>query len=78
MPGKSSGLPQLPVVRVIRCLRTGRYFTGLDWTADLSQAQTFPDEVQAVRACVRHGLQNVELVVRVPGFFTDLCTVRLG
>ena len=78
MPGKSSGLPQLPVVRVIRCLRTGRYFTGQDWTSDPSHAQAFPDEAQAIRTCVHHRLVNVELVVRIPGFITDLCTVRLG
>lgn len=58
-------------------MRTGRYFTGLDWTSDPNQAQRYPDEVQAMRACVRHGLKNVELVVRVPGFLNDLCTVRL-
>ncbi len=56
--------------RLLRCRKTHRYFNGDGWTADPSQAQVFPDEIDAARACVIHKLHNVELVLRTQ--FTGL------
>ncbi len=70
-----ANLQKQTVCRLVRCRQTGRYFKQGGWTDDPSQALTFADEIEAVRACVRHGLNNVELVFRVPGGLSDLfCT----
>ncbi len=50
--------------RLLRCRTTHRYFNGQDWTPDPSQAQIFPDEFDAARACLAHDLHDVELVLR--------------
>ncbi len=50
--------------RILRCRKTHRYFNGEGWTDNPSQAQVFPDEVDAARACVTHNLHEVELVLR--------------
>jgi hypothetical protein len=61
--------------RMIRCRRTFRYFKNGDWTEDPVQASTFSDQIEVVRTCVRYGLNNIGLVLRVPGGETDLfCT----
>ena len=66
---------RMGVVRVIRCKHTSRYFGEQGWTEDLGGAQIFGDNIGAVRTCVEHGLNNVELVLRVPGSSHDLfCT----
>jgi hypothetical protein len=63
------------VVRLLRCTRTHRYFTGDGWSGDSNQAKIFADEIDAVRACVYGGLENVELVLRAHGAHADLfCT----
>lgn len=64
-----------PVIRMLRCRDTLRYFTGEGWSEDPEFAQLFPDEFGAVRACVSNRLDNVELVLRVSGSQTELfCT----
>ena len=69
------GLHERAVCRFVRCRKTRRYFKPGGWTDDPSQALAFADEIEAVRACVQHGLNNVELVLRVPGGLSDLfCT----
>ncbi len=50
--------------RLLRCQKTKRYYTGYRWSDDPSQAQVFPDEIDAARACVTHNLHEVELVLR--------------
>ena len=65
------------ICRLIRCVNTGRYFTGDDWSGDPSQAKVFRDEVDAVRACVEHDLTGVELVLRAPGSHADLFTTSI-
>ncbi len=63
------------VVRMIRCKHTARYFGESGWTDDAKAARIFGDNLGAVRTCVEHGLNNVELVLRVPGSSHDLfCT----
>ena len=64
-----------PVVRMLRCRATRRYFTGEGWSENADSAQLFTDEFGAVRACVSCELDNVELVLRVDGSQTDIfCT----
>lgn len=66
---------KMGVIRVIRCKNTFRYFGDGGWTEDEKGARTFGDNIGAVRTCVQHGLNNVELVLRVPGSSHDLfCT----
>ncbi len=60
------------VERLLRCAKTHQYFNSGGWTADPREAARFPDVIEAVRACVANGLQNVELVLRVPGSNTEL------
>ncbi len=55
------------ILRLIRCGKTRRYFKDGSWTEDSHQATTFTDEMDAVRACIENGLNNVELVLRAPG-----------
>jgi hypothetical protein len=63
------------VNRLLRCRKTQRYFDGEKWTSEVSRAKTYGDEIEAVRACVHHGLTNVELVLRTPGGDSELfCT----
>ncbi|HYG33375.1 MAG TPA: hypothetical protein VEC99_01245 [Clostridia bacterium] len=58
--------------RMLRCRKTLRYFKDGGWTSDPNEAKTFPDEIEAVRACVQYNLNDVELVLRAPGSLTDL------
>lgn len=63
------------VNRLIRCRRTHRYFKDGTWTDNAVEASTYGDEMEAVRACVDHGLKNIELVLRAQGSQADLfCT----
>ncbi len=50
--------------KLLRCLKTHRYFTGGGWTEDPGKAIAFPDGIDAARACVTHNLHDVELVLR--------------
>jgi hypothetical protein len=59
-------------VRLLRCRRTNRYFCEGGWTEDATQAKAFMDEMDAVRACLNHSLEEVELVLREPGSDVDL------
>ncbi len=62
------------IIRLLRCCKTQRFFTGDGWTEDASRAKIFTDEIAAARACVENQLENVELVLRAAGADTDLFT----
>ena len=66
-----------PVLRLLRCKRTKRYFTGDSWVDDASLAKCFDDQTDAVSACVQHDLTDIELVLRMPDTQTDLFTTAL-
>ena len=68
----------LPVARLLRCRKTKRYFTGRGWSDDPAHAEIFPKQLDAVRACVSHNLENIELVLRIGGTQAELfvTTVR--
>jgi hypothetical protein len=57
----------VPIQRLLRCGRTGRYLKGEGWTPDIAQATRFPTQAVAVVLCIERGLQNVELVLLGPG-----------
>ncbi len=66
----------VPVVRLLRCRKTQRYFTGQGWSDNPACAEKFQEQLAAVRACLAHKLDNMELVLRHDGGQTDLfCTV---
>jgi hypothetical protein len=73
-----SNMKNLPVARLLRCRETQRYFTGQGWSEDPTRAEVFDDPLDAVRACLSHDLQNIEMVLRVGGTQVDLfsTTVR--
>jgi hypothetical protein len=62
------------VVRLLRCRRTKRYLAEKGWTEDLESAKVFCDVMEAAQACVRHGLVDVELVLRANGGSAELFT----
>ena len=60
------------VLRLLRCKRTNRYFTGYSWVDDASLAKCFHDQTDAACACVEHELTDIELVLRMPDSQADL------
>lgn len=72
---ESSSEQEAKVVRLIRCKQSYKYFGDAGWTEDATGAKAFEDNLGAVMACVEHDLNDVELVLRVPGSKHDLfCT----
>ncbi len=65
------------VIRLLRCRRTNRYFREPGWTEDLNLAKAFPCAMEAVLACARHGLSDVELVLRTTSGDADLFTTDM-
>ena len=65
------------VLRFVRCQRTGRYFMSGRWTRNWSEANTFDDVLEAMHACSRHNLRNVELALRVDGAVSDIFRTQL-
>ncbi len=64
-----------PIQRVLRHKRSREYFTGDGWTGNLEHARTFQDSLEAAQTCIRCGLSEVEMVLRVKGGTADLyCT----
>ncbi len=62
-------------VRVLRCRKSSRYFTGGEWSTDPAQAKVYPQVIDVARECVLHNLHEVELVLRTALFGADLfCT----
>ena len=50
--------------RLITSKETGEFFNRGKWTADVKQAQAFPDPASAMAACSKYKLKGVELVFR--------------
>jgi hypothetical protein len=63
---------RLATSRLLRCRKTERYFTGTGWTDDPARAKVFADVIEAIIACVEHRLEEIELVLRIPGGSADL------
>ena len=63
------------VKRLIRRRGSPVYCKDGGWTNQVEEAEIFIDVVDAVEACVRRGLENVELVIRFPNAKGDIfCT----
>jgi hypothetical protein len=58
--------------RCLRCSRTHRFWKPDGWTTDPEEAARFADEMEAVRACVTHQLQDIELVLLHPEDHTEV------
>ncbi len=63
--------------RLLRCRKTNRYFSEGGWTADPRRASVYADEIEAARACVAHGLSEVDLVLRRAGTTAELFATQL-
>jgi len=50
--------------RLLRNLKTGEYFAMTKWTPDEAEAYCFQGPLEAINACIEHGLRDVELVLR--------------
>ena len=72
-----SNIKNLPVARLLRCRQTQRYFTGQGWSEDPARAEVFEDPLEAVRACLSHDLQNIEMVLRIGGTQVDLFSTKV-
>ena len=52
-------------VRILRCRKSNRYFTGGEWSPDPAQAKVYPQVIDVARECVSYNLHEVELVLRL-------------
>jgi hypothetical protein len=57
---------QKPIKRVLRRQDSGEYLMDGGWTNLLDEAINFDDAFEAVEICVRLGLKDIDLVLRVP------------
>ncbi len=56
----------LPAMRrVIRRVTSHEYFRKGQWTIDPSQAEDFCNSAQAIEACLRYHLRDIELVLQL-------------
>jgi hypothetical protein len=67
-----------PVHRLLRCQKTNRYYTGDGWSDEARQAQTYQNELDAVRVYIERKMRDVELVLRFPGSDADLFATPIG
>jgi hypothetical protein len=49
--------------RMIRNVRSGRYFRGGEWTDNPKLAEHFSDSGRLINTCLKHRLRDVELVL---------------
>ncbi len=61
-------------ILLLRDCTTSRYFCDGSWVEGPEQAQPFPNEEEAVRACAVHDLKEVDLVVRWPATGEELAS----
>lgn len=62
----NSGERQRPVQRVLRRRGSREYLKDNGWTEKPDEAITFDDALEAAEACIRLGLKDIDLVLRVP------------
>jgi hypothetical protein len=55
---------------LVRHRATRQYFKNGGWTADPLEASVFADCLDAVQVCIRYGLTDVDLALRIG---TDTC-----
>jgi len=72
---KSLTRQERSVARLLRHRRTQLYFQDDGWTDSPQEAKAFFDVVEAAETCTQHGLNEVDLIVRVRAESCDLfCT----
>ena len=71
------GMRETPIQRVLRHRQSREYFKGDGWTANAEEAACFSDSLEAVKACVQHGLTDVELALRVQGGASDVFCIPI-
>jgi hypothetical protein len=54
------------VIRFVRNKKTGMFWDGREWVADISKAQDIPNGFAALDTACQHGLADAEYVVQ-PG-----------
>ncbi len=69
--------PSVDTLRLLRCRKTHRYFTGEAWTDDPAQAELFPNSLDAIRTCLSRDIRDVELVLCAPGTHAELFSTQL-
>jgi hypothetical protein len=77
MPAKTfnGSVPDQGVKRLLRHRESKAYFRQGNWTRNVEEADRFEDVVQVAEACVRYGLNNVELALRFESGNCDVfCT----
>lgn len=55
----------LRIKRILRHRQSQQYFKVGGWTSNPAEAQIFSDVVEVARTCVRYGLTDVELALRL-------------
>ncbi len=64
-----------PMMRVLRHRATREYFSVGGWTKNPEEARKFSDVLEAAQACAEHGLEDVELALRIHAQAPDVfCT----
>ncbi len=71
-PGKS--LQPQGIKRVLRHRESKAYFKNGSWTRNAAEADDFSDIVQVAEACVRYGLNDVEVALRYGANCDVFCT----
>ncbi len=55
----------LAIKRLLRRQNSREFFKGDGWTDNPEEAQTYGDALEAAETCVRNGLSDVELALRI-------------
>ena len=65
------------VIRLLRSRITQQYFNHDGWTKDPELATCFSNPLEAVEVCMKEGLLDVELALRMPGGTCDVYTTTV-
>ena len=66
------------MTRVIRSTKSHEYLHGGEWTPDPHLADQFPDSGEAIAACLRFHLREVELVLQFDDEPLEACDTHLA
>ena len=66
-----------PLRRLLRHRPTHTYFKDGGWTANAEEAHNCSDILEAAQICARHGLSEVDLILRIEGATSDVFSTPL-
>jgi hypothetical protein len=69
--------PDLGIKRVLRHRESKAYFKHGSWTHRAEDADSFEDVVQVAETCVRYGLSDVEMALRLEAGNCDVFCTRI-